>query len=127
MGIAQHQLTLMSHLVNDALLQPVPVIESDDSVSLACEISKRARCNLLAVRLRDGYGIVDSVTLEAEAERGLEAVSVLTLERAVLLSRGDSTATALSRLNLNGAAMGVVRLGDGLVGVVTTDELKLLL
>jgi CBS domain-containing protein len=118
---------VMAHLVNDAQLQPVPVVEADDSVSLAAEILDKARCSMVAVRLPNGYGILPSDALELADHQPLMAVGSLRLEPAMILSRGDTTAMALSRLNLCAVAMGVVRLSEGLVGVVTTDELKLLL
>lgn len=117
----------MSHLVNDAELEPVPVMEADDSVSLALEIIEKARCPCVAVRLPTGYGILPSAALQTGELQPLAAVSSLHLQPALLLSRLESTAVALSRLNLGATALGVVRLSEGLVGVVTTDELKLLL
>jgi hypothetical protein len=118
---------MMAHLVNDAELQPVPVVEADDSISLAAEILDKARCGMVAVRLPNGYGILPSGVLNLAVQQPLLAVGTLTLQPAMMLSRGEPTAVALSRLNLSAVALGVVRLSEGLVGVVTTDELKLLL
>ena len=117
----------MSHLVNDAELQPVPVVEADDSVSLAWEIVDKGRCAMVAVRLPTGYGILPGDALKIASLQPLAAVGSLKLLPALILSRGESTAMALSRLNLGAFAMGVVRLSEGLVGVVTADELKLML
>jgi hypothetical protein len=117
----------MAHLVNDAELEPVPVVEADDSVSLAWEIIDKARCGMVAVRLPTGYGILLSELVQRASEQPLMAVGSLALQPAMMLSRGEPTAVALSRLNLGAFALGVVRLSEGLVGVVTTDELKMLL
>src|SRR5690349_18321938 len=117
----------MAHLVNDAELQPVPVVEADDSVSFAAEVIVKARCPMLAVRLPHGYGILAGETLLTATLQPLAAVGTLLLQPAMMLSRGEPTAVALSRLNLQAMCVGVVRLSEGLVGVVTTDELKLLL
>jgi hypothetical protein len=116
----------MAHLVNEAELQPIPVVEADDSVSLAAEILDKARCAMIAVRLSNGYGILAGEVV-SQASQQLVAVGTLRLTPAMTLSRDESTALALSRLNLSAIALGVVRLSEGLVGVVTTDELKLLL
>jgi hypothetical protein len=118
---------VMAHLVNDAQLQPIPVVEADDSVSLAAEIIDKARCAMVAVRLPNGYGILPGDIIELAVSQPLMAVGTLRLQPAMMLSRGEPTAMALSRLNLSAIALGVVRLSEGLVGVVTTDELKLLL
>lgn len=114
-------------LVNDAKLQPIPVVEADDSVSLAAEILEKSQCGMLAVRLPHGYGILPCDAVVVATAQPLMAVGSLTLEPAMMLSRGEPTAVALSRLNLNAMALGVVRLSEGLVGVVTIDELRLLL
>ncbi len=116
----------MPHLVNEAELQPIPVVEADDSVSLAAEILDKARCAMVAVRLANGYGILAGEAI-AEASQQLAMVGTLRMTPTMTLSRDESTALALSRLNLGAIALGVVRLSEGLVGVVTTDELKLLL
>lgn len=117
----------MATLVNDAKLQPIPVVEADDSVSLAAEILDKAQCGMVAVRLPHGYGILPVDAVSLAVSQPLMAVGSLKLEPAMTLSRGEPTAVALSRLNLSAMAMGVVRLSEGLVGVVTIDELRLLL
>lgn len=114
-------------MVGDALLQPVPVVEEDDSVGLAHEIVTHARCPMVAVRMRNGFGLVASSTLQEAAERAEDRVGSLWLVKALQLARDLTAAVALQTLHLGGASVGVVRISDGLVGVVTTDELRLML